>query len=195
MPTATQIATEQQKEQKLNYLSEQVIGYTAWGKFYGLMRGAAAAGEGLIPHKVCVSADGREIKVYKSDAGKLIGSFLKPVHEYVSKDLSQGNYVQAFLDATTGWFGQVQYAQEQKKATCFDITPKEVVDLVNSSSNYNHNTGQKISGSATTSNKFVDKVNNVFAPETINKTFTTKNILIGVSAITGLILLIAIIKK
>lgn len=119
-----------QKEQTYNQIAEQVIGKTAWGQYYALMRSAAALGEGSIPHRVCVSQDGTEIRVYNSTIGKVVGSFLKPTHEYVTKYLSRKEYGKA-LASTFGLFGQLTNIKEQQNANCFLIKPNDVISRSN----------------------------------------------------------------
>lgn len=140
--TAQQIAAEKANEAKLNQLSDQIIGYTPFGQLYPLMKLASQTGQGAIPHKICIGADGRTVKVYKGTAGQLIGSFLKPTHEYITKYLSQGDFLKA-LAATTGIYGQIQDFQDQKNATCITITPNEIVNLVKSVPSRDPNTGQR----------------------------------------------------
>ena len=125
MPTAEQIKSEKQNEAAYNKLAEVIIKKTAWGKFYGLMRGAAKAGEGAIPHKVCIGKDGRVLKIYKSVGGQWIGSFLKPAHEQASRDFSRKKYGRGFLDMIG--FGSFIDAHEQKTAKCIVVTPDQIL--------------------------------------------------------------------
>ncbi len=134
--TADQIQQEQTTETQLNQLSASVIGMTAWGQFYSLMRGAAAAGEGAIPHEVCLSKDGRNVTVYKGTAGKLVGSFLKPTHEVWTKYLAQKDWKKLGLTifgAASGLPGIAQTLtyQEQLKATCYTVVPNTVIQYEN----------------------------------------------------------------
>lgn len=125
MLTQEQLRAERENEAKINKLSEQVISKTAWGKFYGLMRGASKMGEGMIPHKVCIDKDGRILKIYKSKAGKWVGSFLKPAHEQMARDFARKKYGRALLDMVG--FGSFVDAHEQMKAKCFIIRPDQVL--------------------------------------------------------------------
>lgn len=115
-----------QQEQSYNQAFEKIIGATAWGKFYGLMKGASQIGEGAIPHKVCISEDGREIKVFNSKLGKVVGSFIRPTHEDVAKYLSKKQYGKAigsfFLP-----INHVDNIKEQRDTNCFVVTPNEVI--------------------------------------------------------------------
>lgn len=143
--TQEQIAQEKANEAKLNKLSDEIIGKTPFGKLYPLMRLAASIGEGAIPHKICVSADGREVTVYKGEAGKVVGAWLKPTHEYVTMYASRGEYGKA-IASVFGIYGQLTQIQEQKKATCFTVTPNQIVNLVKSVPSYDPNTGQRRAG-------------------------------------------------
>lgn len=118
---------EQKDYNQFNQISNIVIGQTAWGQFYGLMRGAASIGEGAIPHKVCFGKNGTEIKVYNSNTGKLAGAFLKPTHEYVQEYLAKKSYGEAFL-ASLGVYGQAKAIQEMKNATCITVTPDVIIE-------------------------------------------------------------------
>lgn len=121
---------EAQREQTYNQVAEKVIGTTAWGQFYGIMKGAATMGQGAIPHSICISKDGSQIKVYNKIAGKVVGSFLTPTHEYVTKYLAKKQYGKA-LASTFGLFGQLTDIKEQREATCFTVTPNEVISRAN----------------------------------------------------------------
>ena len=125
MPSQAEVKQEQKREKVYNKLSETVISKTAWGKFYGLMRLASATGEGMIPHKICVDKDGRILKIYKSKAGKWVGSFLKPAHEQASRDFSRKKYGRGFLDMIG--FGSFLDARDQKTAKCFTLKPNDLV--------------------------------------------------------------------
>lgn len=125
MLSQKELQAEKANEKKINYLSEQIINKTAWGKFYGLMRMASKAGEGMIPHKICVDKNGRILKIYKSDAGKWVGSFLKPAHEQMARDFAQKKYGRAFLDMVG--FGSFIDVHEQKTAKCFIIRPNQIL--------------------------------------------------------------------
>jgi len=126
MPSQAEIQKEQKREKQANMIAEQVISKTAWGKFYGLMRAAARAGEENIPHKVCVDKNGRVLKVYKSKAGQWAAAFLKPAHEQAARDLSQGKTGRAFLDMLG--FGGFIDRHEMRSAKCFVIKPKDVLN-------------------------------------------------------------------
>lgn len=117
---------EQQNQAQFNQISNTVIGQTSWGKFYGLMRGAASIGEGAIPHRVCIGKDGSEIQVYNTRANKLLAAFLKPTHEYVQKYLAEKSYGEAAL-AALGIYGQLKSVQEQESATCITVTPDFII--------------------------------------------------------------------
>jgi len=132
--TQAQIAEEQRKEAAFDKLSVQIIGMTAWGKFYPLMRAAAAMGEGAIPHKVCLDSSGRNLTVYNSNTGKIIGKFLKPMHEYAAADFSQGNYVWGVLDLL-GW-GMIHQMVEQNNAICVSVIPNDVLNRANTLSDF-----------------------------------------------------------
>ena len=125
MLTPDQIKQEQKKEAAYNKLAETVISKTTWGKFYGLMRMASKAGEGAIPHKVCIGKDGRILKIYKSKAGKWVGSFLKPAHEQAARDFSRKKYGRGVLDMVG--FGSFLDAHDQMTATCIIVTPNQVL--------------------------------------------------------------------
>ena len=125
MLTQAQIQQEQKNEGSINKLSEKIISKTAWGKFYGLMRGAAAAGEGAIPHMVCVDKNGRILRIYKSKAGKWIGTFLKPAHEQMARDVSQKKYGRGLLDMLG--FGSFIDHHEMKNARCFKLRPNDIL--------------------------------------------------------------------
>lgn len=123
--TPDQYAKELKREKDYNKAAEFIISKTAWGKFYGLMRGASKLGEGLIPHKICIGKDGRILKIYKSVAGKWVGSFLKPAHEQAARDFSRKKYGRGILDLVG--FGSFIDAHEQAKAKCIEITPNNIL--------------------------------------------------------------------
>lgn len=125
MLSKDQLKAERTKEAKINKLSETVISKTAWGKFYGLMRGASKMGEGMIKHKICVDKDGRILKIYKSKAGKWVGTFLKPAHEQMARDFSKKKYGRGLLDMVG--FGSFIDHHEMKTAKCFTIRPDEIL--------------------------------------------------------------------
>lgn len=128
--TQEQIAQEQMSEKQFNQLSEQVIGKTPWGQFYGLMKGAANAGEGMLKHQVCLDKSGRNIKVYKG-AGKVVGAFLKPSHEYTMQYISRKEWGKAAL-SLTGLYGQLQSIKDQRQAMkggCITVIPNEILRL------------------------------------------------------------------
>jgi hypothetical protein len=115
---------EQQKEAQINSLSSTAIGATPYGALIGMMRSVTSAGEGMIPHKVCLSKNGGEIKVYNTRSSKLIAAFLKPTHEYVQKYIAQKKYGEAAL-SLLGIYGQLKSVQEQEAAKCFTVTPSD----------------------------------------------------------------------
>jgi hypothetical protein len=128
--TQEQIAKEQMSEKQFNQLSEQVIGATPWGQFYGLMKGASNAGEGMLKHQVCLDKNGRNIKVYKG-AGKVVGAFLKPSHEYTMQYISRKEWGKAAL-SLTGLYGQLQSIKEQRQTQrggCITVIPDEIIAL------------------------------------------------------------------
>lgn len=123
-----QIEQEKAKAAQMNKVAEQVIGYTGWGRFYPLMRGAASIGEGMTPHKVCVDKNGRDINVYNSTTGKILGSFFRPAHEDATTAISQGDYGQAAIDlAGWGWIKNVQ-DQFSDENNCLDIIPQMLIN-------------------------------------------------------------------
>ncbi len=117
---------ETDKQSQLNDVSNAAIGQTGLGQYYGILKGLSAAGQGMIPHKVCRSKDGGEIKVYDTKLNKVVGSFLTPTHEYVTNYISQGKYGEA-LAASFGMFGQGKNVKEQEEADCTEIIPDEVI--------------------------------------------------------------------
>ncbi len=119
-------AEEQQNEAQFNNLSNNIIGKTQWGQFYGIMRGAASMGEGLVPHKICLDKDGAEIKVYSTKANKLLAAFMKPTHEYTQKYLAQKKYGEALL-SVLGVYGQLKSVQEQEATKCITVTPSTIL--------------------------------------------------------------------
>jgi len=125
MLSRQELAEERKHEASINKLSETIISKTAWGKFYGLMRSASKFGEGAIPHKVCLDKDGRILKIYKSNAGKWVGTFLKPAHEQMARDLSHHKYGRGMLDMLG--FGSFIDHHEMKHAHCFTLTPNAVL--------------------------------------------------------------------
>lgn len=125
MATQTELRTEKNREAVYNKAAQVIINQTAWGKFYGYMRSAAARGEGAIPHKVCLDADGRDVTVYKSDAGKWIGAFLKPAHEMAARDIARKKYGRAFLDMIG--FGAFLDYRDQKNAKCIVLYPNQIL--------------------------------------------------------------------
>lgn len=118
---------EQQRYNQYNAISNQVIGQTAWGKFYGLMRGAASIGEGSLPHKVCFNEDGSEVKVYNTRINRLIGAFMRPTHEYVQEYLAKKSYGEAFL-ASLGVYGQLKAVKNAEKAKCIEVIPNDIIE-------------------------------------------------------------------
>lgn len=125
MVSKAQLAAEKKRELLFNSLSKKIIGKTPWGKFYGLMRMAAAAGEGKLKHKVCIGKDGRVLKIYKSKFGKWIGSFLKPAHEQAARDFAKKKYGRGLLDLAG--FGSFLDWHDQKHAKCYVFKPNDLV--------------------------------------------------------------------
>lgn len=123
--TNEQIIQEKKKEQQFNIFSEQIIGQTAWGKFYGLMREASKAGEGAINKKICLDKEGRNIIVYNTNTGKVIGTFLKPAHEQAGYYFGQKKYGKGALSLLG--FGWIPKIKEQKEAKCVFLTPNEII--------------------------------------------------------------------
>lgn len=124
--TQQQIDQEAKDEAKFNAIQEQILSYTgAWAKFYPLIRAAATAGEGAINHKVCLDKDGRSIVVYNTTAGRVVGTWIKPTHEYISKYLARKEYGKAVLSAL-GW-GTGLTEREMKNAKCVAFTPNEIL--------------------------------------------------------------------
>jgi hypothetical protein len=117
---------EQQRYDQYNAISNQVISQTAFGKFYGLMRGAASIGEGSLPHKVCFNEDGSEVKVYNTRTNRLIGAFMRPTHEYVQEYLAKKSYGEAFL-ASLGVYGQMKAVKNAEKANCIEVIPNDII--------------------------------------------------------------------
>ncbi len=117
---------ESDKQAQLNDVSAAAIGQTSFGQYYGILKGLSSAGQGMIPHKVCRSKDGSEIKVYDTKLNKVVGSFLTPTHEYVTNYISKGDYGSA-LAASFGMFGQGKNVKEQEEADCTEIIPDEVI--------------------------------------------------------------------
>lgn len=185
--TKEQLAAEKANEAKLNQLSDQIIGYTPFGQLYPLMKMASQAGQGAIPHKICVDADGRSVKVYKGTTGQLIGSFLKPTHEYVTKYIAQKEYGKAFA-ASFGLFGQLTDVKNQQSATCITITPNEIVNLVNAVPSRDPNTGLR---------RAVTDSNGNVTPGTQTVTqqfFNSRNIIITLSVAAGVGILLGALK-
>ena len=125
MLSKKELAEEKKREKTYNKASEFIIKKTAFGKFYGLMRLASKTGEGMIKHKICIDKNGRILKIYKSKTGKWIGTFLKPAHEMMSRDLSQKKYGRAILDLF-GFGGFIDH-REMKHAKCFVVKPDQLV--------------------------------------------------------------------
>lgn len=183
--TLEQIAKEKQNEAKLNQLSEKVIGMTGWGKFYPLMKIASQAGQGLTPHKVCISADGREVTVYKDGVSK-VATWFKPAHEYATAYASQGKWGKATLAILFPvTYGQTEDLKKQKSATCTIVIPNEVVDLVNNTPSYDPNTGARRTSSNNTT---------ISTPTTTQQFFNKRNIIITTSVAAGVGLLFGVLK-
>lgn len=190
--TAEQLQKERDNEAKLNELSDKIIGYTPFGQLYPLMRLAASIGEGSIPHKICVDADGRTVTVYKGTAGKLVGSWLKPTHEYITNYLSKGDYLNALL-STQGWWGQMKNYEAQKKATCITITPNEIINLVNSVPSRDPNTGLR-RATTNTNNGGSDGSSTSIPLTTTQQFFNSRNLIITLSIAGAAGLLFGILK-
>ncbi len=126
MVSQEQQVKEQANEAKLNSASLEVmqIFIPAYAKLHPYFRMASQYGQGLIPHRICTSADGRTITVYNTNLGQVVGSYLTPTHEYITHAVSQGNIGQA-IGAIFG--GQGAAIKEQQGATCVTITPDEVL--------------------------------------------------------------------
>ncbi len=80
----------------------------------------------MIPHKICRTKDGSSINVYDTKLNKIVGSFLTPTHEYVTKYIAEGNYGAA-LASSFGIFGQGKDVKNQEEADCTEIIPDEVI--------------------------------------------------------------------
>ena len=130
MITNEQLADEQRKEREFNKLSEAVISKTAWGKFYGLMRGASRLLTDNLKQSVGIDSDGRPIVVYKKDVSKVLGTFAVPAHEWMAKEYAKkdlGGLIGSVL--TMGISSMAKNIKQQKKAKFFDISPKEVEEM------------------------------------------------------------------
>jgi hypothetical protein len=117
---------EQSQYNQYNSISNQVIGKTPFGQFYGLMRGAATLGEGALKHKVCFNEDGSEVKVYNTRTNRLLGAFMRPTHEYVQEYLAKKSYGEAFL-ASLGVYGQMKAVKNAERATCIEVIPNDII--------------------------------------------------------------------
>jgi len=118
---------EQLAEQKYNKISEKIIGATPWGQFYGIMKAGADIGEGLLNHEVCIAPDGRILNVAKKKSGKVIQAFIRPAHEHATKAFSQKKWGRGIVGLVG--FGWIPNLIEQKKASCFGITPEEFLSV------------------------------------------------------------------
>ncbi len=118
--------SESDSQAQLNNVSTTAIGQTGLGQYYGILKGLSAAGQGMIPHKICRTKDGSSINVYDTTLNKVVGSFLTPTHEYVTKYIAQGNYGAA-LASSFGIFGQGKDVKAQEEADCTEIIPDEVI--------------------------------------------------------------------
>lgn len=119
---------QQQNEALINQISEAIIKLTPFGAYYGYMKAASSLGEGMLPHKFCTDKDGKTVKVYKGDFSKVVGSFIKPVHEQAAQAFSQGEYLRGLVDLMG--FGGFWNLHEQKTATCFEVRPDLLINTV-----------------------------------------------------------------
>lgn len=119
---------QQQNEALINQISESIIKLTPFGAYYQYMKAASAMGEGMLPHKFCTDKDGKTVKVYKGDFSKVVGSFIKPVHEQAAASFSQGEYLRGIVDLMG--FGGFWNLHEQKTATCFEVRPDALINTV-----------------------------------------------------------------
>lgn len=121
---------QQQNEALINQISESIIKLTPFGAYYQYMKAASTMGEGMLPHKFCTDKDGKTVKVYKGDFSKVVGSFIKPVHEQFATSLSQGEYLRSIVDLMG--FGGFWNLHEQKTAVCFEVRPDVLINTVKS---------------------------------------------------------------
>ncbi|HMZ94916.1 MAG TPA: hypothetical protein PLD56_10395 [Chitinophagales bacterium] len=127
MVSKEQLAEEKKKEAQFNALFEQVISKSPFGQWYPLMIGASNLLTKNLPQRVGIDEEGRPIVVYKSEVGKVLGTWAVPVHQVFAKNLSQKKWKDALSDIfTSGTVSQIKTIQRQKKAKFFDISPKEV---------------------------------------------------------------------
>ena len=128
MLTSEQIEQERKREQEFNKLSDSIIGFTPFGKFYGLMQSASKMGDSMLKKSICIDPDGRIVASYKTDFGKITGAWLKPQHEIMTENLAKKKYGKALLGSMP-IIGQIVRASDQKKlkkkGRCFDMTIEE----------------------------------------------------------------------
>lgn len=124
------VGTQQQQatEAQINTISEAIIKLTPFGQYYQYMKAASQLGEGMLPHKFCTDKDGKTVKVYKGDFSKIVGSFIKPVHEQAAQSFSQGQYGRGIVDLMG--FGGFWNLHEQKTAQCFEVRPDQLINTV-----------------------------------------------------------------
>ena len=132
MISKEQLADEQRKEREYNKLFEAVIAKSPFGQWYPLMIGASNLLTQNLKKRVGIDEDGRPIVVYKSEVGKVMGTWAVPVHQVIAKNISQKKWVDVLSDIfTSGTVSQIKTIQKQKKAKFFDISPKEVGEVHN----------------------------------------------------------------
>lgn len=121
--TALQQAQEAKREKQFNAVAEAIIETQPWGKFYSLMLAASKAGEGILPHRVCVDPQGRPIKVYKKGPIRWMASFIQPAHQHAAEGFAQKKWGRVVLGlAGFGWIGKLK---DQAQAQCLEITPND----------------------------------------------------------------------
>lgn len=125
----SKLADEQRKEGEYNKLFEAVISKSPFSQWYPLMVSTSDMLTNNLQKRVGIDEDGRPLVVYKSEAGKLLGTWATATHKVIAKDLSQKEYGKA-LGALLG-VGQVNEMIRQKRAKFFDISPKEVEEVYN----------------------------------------------------------------
>lgn len=134
-----QLADEKRKEDAFNSIFVTVIQYFPWGQWYFLMKMASSMLTEQLPKRIGIDKDGRPIVIYKGDVNKLLGVWLQPSHEIISKDLgrifTKGNdksdWTKFSIDMLSGG-GQFteMYDQYDKKNRIFDISPDEFDEQV-----------------------------------------------------------------
>lgn len=125
--TPEQLAKERKAEAQYNKIAEKIIQTQPWGQFYGLMKGAADFGEGMIKHQVCIAPDGRPISVAKTKHGRVLKSFIRPAHEHATKAFSQKKFGRGIVGLFG--FGWIPNLVEQRRATCLDVVPSEFIKI------------------------------------------------------------------